>query len=107
MMSSSCVPFMDPSSKGAEEVNSWAVCEAVKEVIHSMEVATEVDPMDPIAQVDFGSLIHDPVGTCSPRSKVKTSEISLMLGRSIFQEAFCWRGKSELNLVRNSVLSRA
>ena len=106
-MSSSSVPVTDPSGKATEVVNSLAVWEAIKEVVHAMEVATEVDPMDPIAEVDFGSLIHDPVGTCSPRSKVKMIEISLMLGRSIFHEAFCWRGKSELNLVRNAELVRA
>ena len=57
--------------------------------------------MGPIAQADFLGLSHEPVGTCCPSSKEKTSEVSLLSGRSMVHEASCVRGKSELNLVRN------
>ena len=66
-----------------------------------MDDPAEVDPVYPIANPDFGSLSHDPIGTRLLRSKVKTRESSLGLGVSIFHEVPCWSGKSELNLVRN------
>ena len=57
--------------------------------------------MGPIAQADFLGLSHEPAGTGLPSSKEKTSEVSLLSGRSMVHEASCVRGKSELNLVRN------
>ena len=89
-MSSSCVPLTDVSSKGCEEVNAaLAVSDIVEKWVHVTDVMAEVGPMDPIAQADLLGLSHDPVGTRSPHSSEKTSEVSLVSGRSIIHELSC------------------
>ena len=94
------MPFTYIAGKAAEEVNSLLSCSAGEKGTQVMEVA-EVGPVSPISQPHFGSLVNEPVGSVSPRSKEKTSELTLVLGRSRSQELSCGvRGKSEQNLVR-------
>ena len=80
-MSSSCIPLTDVHGKSGEEVNAaLAVGDIVEKWVHVTDVMAEVGPMDPIAQADLLGLSHDPVGTRSPRSSEKKSEVSLLLG---------------------------
>ena len=88
-MSSTCMPFTDPTGKGAEEVNSSCCFNSSEMRVHLMLVGAEVDPVSPILQPDFLSLSHDPVGGVCPCSKVKTSELTLLCRHSISHEVPC------------------
>ena len=106
-MSSACVPFTDVAGETFKEVNPCACFNSGEKWVHvSVEGSAEVGPMSPISQADFLSLIHDAIEDVSSRKRVKTFEIILVCSRSSSHELFCWRGKSELNLVRKAASVR-
>jgi len=106
-MSSASIPFADVTGKSLEEHNPSCCFNAGEKWVHSMEFLAEMGPVRPISQPDALSLSQDPVGSVSPRSTVKTRELMVSLRRSRSQELSCSRGKSELNLVRNSASERS
>lgn len=61
LMSSSCSSLTYEVGKTREEVNSAAKGDSREKRVHSSSLA-EGCPMLPISQLDFGSLIHDPIG---------------------------------------------
>ena len=102
LMSSSCMPFTDKAGKTSQDCNLFSVFNSLEKGVQVRVVAAdEVGPVSPMSNPDFLSLSNDPVGRVSLRKIVQTSELSLLCRRSKSHEAPCWRGKSELNLVRN------
>ena len=106
-MSSACAPFTDVAGESFKEVNCCASFNSGEKRVHvTVEGLAEVGPVSPISQADFLSLIHDAIEGVSSRKSIKTLEIMLVCSRSSSHELPCWRGKSELNLVRKAASSR-
>ena len=89
------------SGKALEDCNPCWVLKASEKGVHLQLVGAEVEPVSPMSEPDFGSLVHDPVEGVSPSKMEQTSEVLLVLGRSSSHDCFCVRGKCELNMVRN------
>ena len=104
---SSGVSIANPMGKGLDKGKLFGLGEVLEERVRDAEVGGKPAPVSPELFPRFVSLSHDPMGCCSRRSSAKTSKHSLALRVCMCQEAFCVRGKSEWNLVRNSVSVRS
>ena len=87
LISSACVLLTHILGKACEEVKLCSFLNVFEKGVHLMEGLGEVHPVSPMSQRDCLSLSHDPLGTAVPCSKVQTSELILLVRRSISHEA--------------------
>ena len=81
-MSSTSAPFTHKAGEALQESNACWVCNASEKGVHLQLVGAKVEPVSPISEPDFGSLVHDPVLTVSPSKMEQTSEVRLVLAQS-------------------------
>ena len=81
-MSSTSAPFTHKAGEALQESNACWVCNSSEKGVHLQLVGAKVEPVSPISEPDFGSLVHDPVETVLPSRMEQTSEVLLVVGRS-------------------------
>ena len=74
--------------------------------VSTLEVGEEFGPVFPKLLPHLVGRSHDPIGSGFCRSSEQTSKLTLACGNQTFQEAFCDKGKSVLNLLAKSVSDR-